>query len=196
SIPFGYLLVRLRTGGDVRRQGSGNIGATNVLRTAGKSLGILTLMLDAAKGWVAMQFVLRWHPTPAWAVAAALLLVILGHIYSPWIRFRGGNGVATGLGAFLALAPWALLVSLAVFAVVAWISRYVSLASICACVALPLLLLTPLHGSAVSAMVKACAAAAAVLIIARHHANIARLLRGTENRLGGGRHPAVERSAS
>lgn len=198
SIPFGYLLVRLRTGGDIRQQGSGNIGATNVLRSAGKGLGLLTLALDAAKGWAALFLVrhLPGTPAPAWEIGAALLLVILGHIYSPWIRFRGGKGVATGLGAFLALAPWALLVSVGIFAVVAAIWRYVSLGSICACVALPLLLLTPLQGAATSGVVQLCAAAAAALIIARHHANIGRLLRGTENRLGASRGPRVEGSPS
>lgn len=193
SIPFGFLLFRLRTGGDIRSQGSGNIGATNVLRTAGKGLGLLTLALDAAKGWLALSVVLH-QSLPPWATGAALLLVILGHIYSPWLRFRGGKGVATGLGAFLALAPWALLVSVGIFAVVAAVWRYISVASICASVALPLLLLTPLRGAATSGVVQICAAAAAALIIARHHANIGRLLRGTESRLG--HRPAVERSPS
>lgn len=194
SIPFGYLLFRLRTGGDIRQQGSGNIGATNVLRTAGRALGLLTLALDAAKGWFALYLVLR-AAAPAWAIGTALLLVILGHVYSPWLRFRGGKGVATALGAFLALAPWALLVTLGIFALVAWFWRYVSLASICACLALPLLLLTPLQGAADRPVIRLFAAAVAALIIARHHANIARLLRGTENRLGAERPPAAERSA-
>lgn len=183
SIPFGYLIYRLRTGGDIRHIGSGNIGATNVLRASGTRLGILTLLLDAAKGWLALWLALRWAPSQPGLLAAVLLLVILGHLYSPWLRFRGGKGVATALGAFLALAPWPLVGALVVFALVLALWRYVSLASIAACVALPLLLWLP--GSAPLALgLKLAAIAAAALIIARHRPNLARLRLGTETKLG------------
>ncbi|MGH9394091.1 MAG: glycerol-3-phosphate acyltransferase, partial [Terriglobales bacterium] len=104
SIPFGYLIYRLSTGDDIRRAGSGNIGATNVLRTAGTTLGLLTLALDVFKGWLAVELGLHWARSLPALVAAVLMLVVLGHLYSPWLRFKGGKGVATALGAFLALA--------------------------------------------------------------------------------------------
>ncbi|HUX67069.1 MAG TPA: glycerol-3-phosphate 1-O-acyltransferase PlsY [Terriglobales bacterium] len=183
SIPFGYLVYRLRTGGDIRQIGSGNIGATNVLRASGKTLGILTLLLDAAKGWLAVWLALRWAPGASGLLAAVLLLAILGHLYSPWLRFRGGKGVATALGAFLALAPWPLLGALAVFALVLALWRYVSLASIAACLALPLLLFVP-GPPALAPGVKLAAVATAALIILRHRPNLARLRAGTEHKLG------------
>ena len=182
SIPFGYLIYRLRTGGDIRHIGSGNIGATNVLRASGTKLGILTLLLDAAKGWLGVWLALRWAPSQPGLLAAVLLLVILGHLYSPWLRFRGGKGVATALGAFLALAPGPLLGALAVFALVLALWRYVSLASIAACIALPLLLWLP--GQTLALGLKLAALGAAALIIARHRPNLARLRLGTEHKLG------------
>lgn len=184
SIPFGYLLFRWRTGGDIRRSGSGNIGATNVLRTAGKKLGILTLLLDAFKGWLALWLALHWGHNPAVLVAACLLLVIGGHIFSPWLQGRGGKGVATALGAFLALAPEALAGAVVVFLIVLAFWRYVSLASICACVALPLLLLISMHAGDIAPVIVAVAAAVAALVIYRHKANLGRLRQGTESRLG------------
>lgn len=182
TIPSGFLLYRWRRGGDIRRQGSGNIGATNVLRTAGAGLGVLTLLLDAFKGWLAVWLTLRLEGT-AHLAAAALLLVIAGHIFSPWLGWRGGKGVATALGAFLALAPWALAGALLVFLLVLAAWRYVSLASICACVALPLLAaflpFIPHRASTTAAAV-----AASALIIWRHGANLGRLRSGTEAKLG------------
>lgn len=182
SIPFGYLLYRLRTGGDIRQAGSGNIGATNVLRTAGARLGALTLALDAVKGWLALWLALRWAPGAETVIAAALLAVILGHLFSPWLGFRGGKGVATALGAFLALAPWELLAAVAVFVLVLAGWRYVSLASVCACAALPALLLAGWGGQA--AAIRVAAVVAGALIIARHRGNLARLRAGTEAKIG------------
>lgn len=190
SIPFGFLLYRLATGGDIRRTGSGNIGATNVLRSGGRGLGALTLALDAGKGALAVTLALHWMPGPGqlWAAVAALA-VIVGHIYSPWLGFHGGKGVATALGAFAVLTPWALLAAAAVFGLTLAAWHYVSLASIAACVALPLALwipgLSPGGGHAPLA-VETVAVAAALLIIARHRANIERLWRGTEAGLGRG----------
>lgn len=183
SIPFGYLLYRLRTGGDIRQQGSGNIGATNVMRSAGTTFGILTLLLDAGKGYFALWLGERWGHDPA-ILAAMLLAVILGHLYSPWLRFRGGKGVATALGAFLALAPGPLLGALAVFVLVLLAWRYVSLASIAACAALPVWLLIPLNQGTLAPVIEAAAVAVGILIVFRHRANLGRLRRGTEAKLG------------
>lgn len=186
SIPFGFLLYRLRRGGDIRQAGSGNIGATNVLRTAGKGLGVLTLLLDAGKGWLAMWLALQAAPLPehgGW-VAAALVLVIAGHMYSPWIGFRGGKGVATALGAFAALAPGPLLIALLVFLVVFLTWRYVSLASICACLALPMLMLTRLAPVQTPVAVETATILVSAWIIVRHRGNIGRLRMGTETKIG------------
>lgn len=186
SIPFGYLLVRWHTGGDIRRSGSGNIGATNVLRTAGKKLGILTLLLDACKGWLALWLALHWGQNPAVLVAGCLFLVIVGHMFSPWLRGHGGKGVATALGAFMALAPGALAGAVVVFLIVLAAWRYVSLASICACIALPLLLLIPMHAGHIAPVIVAVTAAAMALVVYRHKGNLSRLSQGTESRLGQG----------
>lgn len=183
SIPFGYLLFRLHNGGDIRHSGSGNIGATNVLRTAGKKLGVLTLVLDAAKGWLALWLGLHFAPGHSALHAVMLLGVILGHMYTPWLRFRGGKGVATALGAFLAWAPLPLAGALAVFLIVLALWRYVSLASICATIALPLLL-APLSPRPVTTPELAAASVAAALILWRHRGNLERLRRGTEMKLG------------
>src|SRR5215212_3678231 len=132
GIPFGYLLVRLNRGEDVRTLGSGNIGATNVLRTTGRGLAVLTLLLDIAKGafavWIADRLL---HGSTGWMSAAALA-VMAGHAFPIYLRFRGGKAVASFVGAFLYLAPVPLLASLAVFAAVVGYSRYISLGSITA----------------------------------------------------------------
>ena len=195
SIPFGYLLVKIFKGSDIRQTGSGNIGATNVARSGSKVLGILTLLLDAAKGVAAgfLAFVITSRIkddgggsffaflSAAYLVAAvAALCSILGHMFTPWLRFRGGKGVATAAGAFLMLAPRALLVSLLVFVVVVALTRFVSLGSMLAVLVFPFAVwfLGPERTPAFIAVVSA----SALLIIAKHHENIRRLLRGTENR--------------
>ena len=186
SIPFGYLLVRLSGGGDVRETGSGWTGATNVTRRAGKSVGILTLLLDALKGMAAV-FVARavlgvWDE---WWVCAAAVAAVLGHVFPVWLRFRGGKGVATGLGVFLVLAPLATVCALVVFVAVVWLWRYVSLGSIVAAVVLPLavwaLSAVGLSDRAATPVL-AVAATGAALIVFMHRANIGRLLRGEESR--------------
>ncbi len=191
SIPFGYLLVRLRGGGDVRETGSGGTGATNVTRRAGRGAGILTLLLDALKGMAAVliaRVVLGAGDAAGWWVCAAAAAAVLGHVFPVWLRFRGGKGVATGLGVFLVLAPLATLCALAVFAAVLWLWRYVSLGSITAACVLPLAVWT-LSALGISdraaAPVLAFAALGAALIILMHRANIGRLLKGEESRLKG-----------
>jgi glycerol-3-phosphate acyltransferase PlsY len=189
SIPFGYLIVKLSGGGDVRAGGSGGTGATNVTRRAGKGAGVLTLLLDAAKGALAVVLARAWL-TPNfginWWVAAVALAVIVGHCFPVWLRFRGGKGVATGLGVFLVLAPWAVVVIAVVFLLVVWQTRYVSLGSIIAALLMPLLvaLFSYRARQTISlAPLLAVACAGGALIIFMHRANIKRLLHGTENQL-------------
>lgn len=184
GIPFGYLLVRLKTGRDVRSLGSGNIGATNVLRTTGRAFGVLTLLLDIAKGWFAVWLMGRMTALdPGWMSAAAAA-VVLGHAFPVFLKFKGGKAVASFTGAALALAPAALAAVLILFvAVVAW-SRYISLGSIMAAALFPLAVWLLYHpGWQILAASVFCGA----FIIWRHASNIERLRAGTENvfRLGG-----------
>ena len=204
SIPFGYLLVRTFRGEDVRRTGSGNIGATNVARNS-PFLGVLTLLLDAMKGSSAVVTGIVLTPTtfdqmqlshipwrtilpacsPEFATSAALaaLFAVIGHMFPIWLKFRGGKGVATGLGAFALIAPKAVLVSAGIFLILVLVFRYVSLGSIAAVAAFPnLALLLHEYGNAPVALV--LMAMASVLIVVKHSANIRRLLAGTENRIG------------
>ena len=178
SIPMGYLLARLR-GVDIRKLGSGNIGATNVMRQQGKRLGLLTLLLDILKG-VLPTFAAA-HFAGGRVGAATGLLAVVGHCYSIFLKGKGGKGVATGLGVFLALAPLAVLAGLAVFLIVIAIQRTVSLGSISAALSLPIaswLLHYP--PETVSA-----ALLAGGIIVLRHKDNIKRIRAGTESRLGG-----------
>jgi glycerol-3-phosphate acyltransferase PlsY len=194
SIPFGYLLMRIARGTDVRASGSGNIGATNVARAGGKKLGILTLFLDTLKGYVAV-FLAEWlakevfsnldpqqRPYILSGMSLAVLFAMIGHIFPAWLKFRGGKGVATGLGCFLALAPKAVLVVMAIFVAIVVVSRYVSLGSIIASAAFPLFAYLLYRQDASPAML-AVTVAASALIILKHRTNIERLIGGTENRL-------------
>ncbi|MBA3805578.1 MAG: glycerol-3-phosphate 1-O-acyltransferase PlsY [Acidobacteria bacterium] len=188
SIPFGYLIVRAKEGGDVRETGSGGTGATNVTRRAGKKAGIVTLLLDAAKGAAAV-LVARWLGTAAfeinWLVAGAAVLAVIGHCFPVWLGFRGGKGVATGVGVFLALSPLAVAGSLVIFIFVVWMTRYVSLGSITATAVFPLcvwLLSLFVKPSASIAPVMAAAILGGVVIIIMHRANIGRLIAGTESK--------------
>jgi len=179
AIPVGVLVARAAGGVDIRQQGSGNIGATNVLRTLGPLAGALTLLGDVAKGYVAVSLARALDPAPGWAAAGAVAAIV-GNCWPVFLGFRGGKGVATGFGAFLALAPWATAPAALVWAIVTLTFRYVSLASILACLGLPLgVALLGYPGPAVGA-----ATVAGAIIISRHRANIGRLLGGTEPRLG------------
>lgn len=180
AIPFGYLIYRARSGRDIRAEGSGNIGATNVMRRAGPVAGIATLLLDAAKGYVAVWLAARLSGGAPWVIAAAAVAALLGHTFPVYLRFRGGKGVATALGVFAALAPRSILLALVVFAITLAAFRYVSLSSIVASVAFPVLALlldSPQRPVVLGAF------ACSVLIIVKHSSNIRRLLAGTENRL-------------
>src|ERR1041385_1609797 len=144
SIPFGYLIVRAGGRGDVRETGSGGTGATNVTRRAGKGAGLLTLALDALKGAAAVliaRLVLTEGFGVDWWVAASAVAVVAGHCFPVWLGFRGGKGVATGLGVFAVLAPLALLCALVVFVIIVWATRYVSLGSVAAEALIPLAVL-------------------------------------------------------
>jgi acyl phosphate:glycerol-3-phosphate acyltransferase len=177
SIPFSYLVAR-RAGIDVRAVGSGNVGATNVMRSAGRAAGLLAFVLDFLKGSAATWLAARLAGTTIAAVAA--VVAVIGHMAPVWLSFKGGKGVATGAGAFLPLMPVPTLIGLATFAVTAALTRYVSLGSIAGAAALPLAGLVRHE----PAPVVEAAAALAVLITWKHRGNLARIFAGNERRLG------------
>jgi glycerol-3-phosphate acyltransferase PlsY len=177
SIPFGYLLVRAFRGADVRTTGSGNIGATNVARTS-PILGLLTLVFDVLKGIAAVGLAFTMFPGHRTVAFVAALAAISGHVFPVWLRFRGGKGVATGLGSFVLLTPKAILLTMGVFVVMVAMFRYVSLASVTAAASLPVFVLLLREGSSSAQIVLVCLGSA--LIILKHHPNIRRLLAGTE----------------
>jgi acyl phosphate:glycerol-3-phosphate acyltransferase len=180
SIPFGYILVRACRGQDVRQTGSGNIGATNVSRTS-PGLGALTLIFDVLKGLSAVAITRVLFPTHPSLQGLAALFAIVGHMFPVWLRFRGGKGVATGLGSFVILTPKTILVMIAIFVVIFLVFRYVSLASILTVAVFPLLAWM-LEPDRVTSQTLIYIAAASFLIIFKHHENIRRLLAHTESR--------------
>lgn len=184
SIPFGYLLVRLVRGEDIRRSGSGNIGATNVSRKS-PALGIATLVLDALKGFVPVALALsigcRWADPPYVLASAAAFFAILGHIFPVWLKFRGGKGVATGLGSWIGLAPKGVLVMVVVFVVMVALFRYISLGSITAAAIFPMAARI-LHDFHETPSMLGFMGASSLLIIWKHRPNIRRLAAGTENK--------------
>jgi glycerol-3-phosphate acyltransferase PlsY len=186
SIPFGLLLVKLAGKGDVRAHGSGNIGATNVSRVGGKALGIVTLLLDIAKGWLPVWLAL--HGQLGWnAVALVAFCAVLGHVFTPWLKFKGGKGVATALGTALALDPLWVVPSVILFAAVLLLTRYVSLGSILGSALMPVVLVlrAPPSTAASHGAGTALWAAIFLLVIGKHHENIRRLLKRTESPLWG-----------
>jgi glycerol-3-phosphate acyltransferase PlsY len=184
GVPFGYLLVRLKTGQDVRAMGSGNIGATNVLRTTGRAFGVLTLLLDIAKGWLAVWATGRFTANdPNW-MAAAGVAVVLGHAFPVFLKFQGGKAVASFVGVALGLAPLALLAVVIIFVLVVARTRFISLGSILGAALFPLAVWLLYHpGWPVMLAVAFCG----FFIVWRHKSNIERLRAGTENvfRFGG-----------
>ncbi len=189
AIPFGYILVRVFRRQDIRAIGSGNIGATNVIRSGAKRLGAATFLLDTLKGcsavWLGAWVALALAPTmaPRNAEALAALFAVIGHLFPVWLGFRGGKGVATGFGVFLVAAPWAALAAIGTFFLVMALSRYVAVGSMLAAASFPIyawLLVTgdrPAFYLAVQFIV-------AALILVKHHSNIRRLFEGTEYKLG------------
>jgi glycerol-3-phosphate acyltransferase PlsY len=205
SIPFGYLLVRMFRGQDVRKTGSGNIGATNVARTGSKGLAIATLLLDAFKGYAAVALAFwvagarhfdadvttsLYHQnapgidshTIFLLAALAAFVAILGHMFPVWLHFKGGKGVATAAGAFAALAPRAMLLAIVAFALVFALTRYVSLGSIIAAASFPIFAWWTVSSERMGLPIAFLMAASSLLIIVRHKDNIRRLLTGTEHR--------------
>jgi glycerol-3-phosphate acyltransferase PlsY len=205
SIPFGYLLVRIFRGEDIRLTGSGNIGATNVARSGAKGLGIATLALDAIKGalavWLAAVLAgskynlcgdFFQHPcAPALRLMSlAALFAVLGHVFPVWLRFKGGKGVATALGVFCVLFPAAILVALAIFILVVAVTRYVSLGSILGAIAFPVAAYFLQSTDAISLLL---ASSVSLIVILKHHQNIGRLLSGTESRFGAAKAAVAEK---
>jgi glycerol-3-phosphate acyltransferase PlsY len=207
SIPFGYLIVRVTTGGDVRATGSGGTGATNVSRRAGKTAGVITLLLDALKGAAAVVLASWLFDVPLWqsyipphietfangglslqqanwCVAAAAIAAIVGHMFPVWLGFRGGKGVATGVGVFVCLAPSAVAFAGLIFILVVWLTRYISLGSIIAAVTIPLSvwLQNSLRPGNQFAPVMTAATVCAILIVFAHRANIRRLMQANESK--------------
>jgi glycerol-3-phosphate acyltransferase PlsY len=178
SIPFAFLLSRRLDGIDIRRAGSGNVGAANVLRTSGLGAAIAVMLLDAAKGAGSVLLAQRWLAGDA-APAAAGLAAIVGHIYPVWLRFRGGKGVATACGVFSVLAPWATLPAVALFVTTVWATGFISLGSLTAAVALGPLA----YGLNAPRAAVLSALGAAAVIVFRHRSNLARLWTGTERRI-------------
>jgi acyl phosphate:glycerol-3-phosphate acyltransferase len=179
SVPFALLLARRWGAADLRLVGSGNVGAANVLRASGVRAGVLVAVLDIAKGAASVALASHLSNVAA-APAVAGFSAIVGHIYPVWLRFRGGKGVATACGVFSVLTPVAVPPSLVVFLLTVWGTKYISLGSIVASVALPSIA----YVTGASSASLAAAFAAAALIIFRHRSNVARLLDGTERRLG------------
>jgi glycerol-3-phosphate acyltransferase PlsY len=180
SIPFSYLVARWFGVSDVRRVGSGNVGATNVMRSAGKTAGLLAFVLDAAKGGVATFLVSRLDAGDVLTPSLAAIAAVLGHVFPVWLRFRGGKGVATGAGAFFPLAPLAAGLSMVVFAATLAVSRYVSVSSIVAAASLPIM--AALFGA--PGAVSLSAALCVGVIAWKHRPNLERLLAGAERRVG------------
>jgi glycerol-3-phosphate acyltransferase PlsY len=187
SIPFGYLIVRGKSGGDIRQTGSGGTGATNVSRSAGKTAGVATLLLDAVKGTAAVvsaKWTLANVEHGPWWIALCGIVAMLGHIFPVWLRFRGGKGVATGVGVFVLIAPIAVAAAAVLFAIIVGSTRYVSLGSIIAAAAIPcfVCLQSLVRPTPYSWPTIASTLMGAALIVYAHRANIGRLLNHTENK--------------
>ena len=181
SIPFGYLIVRATGGGDVREIGSGGTGATNVSRRAGRAAGVMTLILDALKGVLAVIIAKSiWNlDNTDQLIAAAAVAAMVGHIFPIWLRFRGGKGVATGAGVFLALSPMAVLFAGLVFVAMVWWRKTVSLGSLAGAVTIPVYVYFTPH----TTPLLVASVAGAWLIVFAHRGNIARIWNGTEPRI-------------
>jgi len=179
SVPFALLLARRWGAADLRRIGSGNLGAANVLRASGVKAGVLVAVLDITKGAVSVMLAQRFADHAA-APAAAGLAAIVGHIYPVWLRFRGGKGVATACGVFSVLTPFAIPPALGIFVVAVWLTKYISLGSMLASVALPPIA----YATGSPAPAVAAAFVASAIIVFRHRSNLVRLRTGTERRIG------------
>ncbi len=178
SVPFGLILTKLFSQVDPRKKGSGNIGATNIFRTAGRTLGILTLICDLAKGVFPIWIATQWNLSDYW-IAAAGLSPFLGHLFPIFLGFKGGKGVATALGIYLVISPVAVGIELLLFLILIWRWRYVSLGSICCAMTMPILIAFFRSNSRAYFILSVIIG---FLILFRHQTNITRLLQGTENK--------------
>lgn len=202
SIPFSFLVVKIAAGADIRQLGSRNVGATNVARTFGKTPGVIALLLDLAKGYAAIA-IAKWVTampdwpfapganasplhSPAFWISLAGLVAMLGHMFPVWLRFHGGKGVATATGAFLAISPLAVLAGAIVFLIVILITRFVSVASMLSAASIPIFFRFLTHESFWTILISIIIA---ILIIAKHHSNIARLTQGSERKMGAPKKP-------
>jgi glycerol-3-phosphate acyltransferase PlsY len=179
SVPFAWILARRWGAADLRRIGSGNVGAANVLRASGVKAGVLAAVLDIGKGALSVALAERFGGSGA-VPAAAGVAAIVGHIYPVWLRFRGGKGVATACGVFSMLTPLAVPPALGIFLISVWITKYISLGSVLASIALPPIAYA--LGTPAPAVIAAFAAS--IIIVFRHRANVLRLRMGTERRIG------------
>jgi glycerol-3-phosphate acyltransferase PlsY len=180
SLPTAYLLVRLMIGEDVRETGSGNVGATNALRAAGWKVGVAVTIIDVGKGALPVWLMREYNPESGW-VSAAMLAAVIGHCFPVWLKFRGGKGVATGLGAFVVIAPLSALAAVGLWLVVLVASRWVALASMTASASFPLVLKLVDNPDRTTLM---SVSAASILIILRHSSNIRRIVSGQEVKVG------------
>jgi len=180
SLPLGFLITRGRRGIDLRRVGSGNVGAANVYRSAGRSLGVMVMLVDVAKGASGVLLARLVEGGAGEATALAGLGAVVGHVYPIWLRFVGGKGVAVACGVFALLAPLATIIAASVFVLATWMTRYVSLGSVLATLALPAVEWTRVGPEPVTLT----ATAVSALVLFRHRGNLARILQGTERRLG------------
>lgn len=184
SIPFGYLIVKLKEGRDIRSSGSGNIGATNVLRAAGGRSAALTLVLDAAKGYMAVWLADSISRSSPQAVALAAMAAVLGHLFPVFLKFKGGKGVATVLGVFLYVSAIPVLIAAGAFLGVVVLFKYVSLGSMAAAVVFPAAYFLLVYPRNPSSWLLFAVIVCSGLVIVRHHENIQRLWAGTERKLG------------
>jgi glycerol-3-phosphate acyltransferase PlsY len=178
SLPTGLILAKLFSKVDPRKKGSKNIGATNIFRTAGKALGVLTLVGDLLKGAIPVWVAVQWGESDLW-IAASGLTPLLGHVFPIFLGFKGGKGVATALGVYLVISPIAVLIEFIIFAGIVWKWRFISLGSITCATTIPILLAFFRSDSQVYFVLSVIIAA---LILYRHQSNISRLLQGTENK--------------
>lgn len=179
SIPTSAIIAKSKGVTDLTKEGSGNLGATNVSRVMGKKFGLITLVIDAAKGFIPVFLAIKLFPTSLILLSLIIIAPIIGHCYSIFIKFRGGKGVATALGVFVALSPEAVLIAFLIFLIILFFARYVSLASIVSAFLMPFLIFYTLK----NIYLFAASAFISILIIYKHSPNIKRLLSGTEHKI-------------
>ena len=183
SIPTGYIVGKWVKGMDIREHGSGNVGATNVMREVGRLWGILVLLLDGLKGMVVVLLIGLWGIEEEWLYLMGGVVAFLGHIYPVWLRFRGGKGVAVGMGVFLSLRWIEMLITVGVFGVVVWFKRYVSLGSVVGGLIFPVLIFMDIGGNGDVLLYGLVASGIGLLIVIKHYENLKRMKEGRERKV-------------